>query len=51
MDGMGRAAAVDRPCSGLGKEETRPIPLTVSRERKPMRQLPSMMFELFRPMA
>jgi hypothetical protein len=48
MDGMGCTSAVDRPYSGLGKEETRPVTLTASRDRKPMRQLTTMTFELFR---
>ena len=48
MDGMGCAPAMDRPYPGLGKEETRPVTLTASRDRKPMRQLSTMTFELFR---
>lgn len=51
MDGMGCASAVDRPSSSLGNEETRPVNLTASRDRKPMRHLQNMAFELFRPMA
>jgi hypothetical protein len=51
MDGMGCAPAVDRPSSGLGNEETRPVNLTASHDRKPMRQPQNMTFELFRPMA
>lgn len=51
MDRMGCAPAVDRPYSGLGKEETRHVTLTASRDRKPMRQPQNMVFELFRPMA
>ena len=51
MDGMGCAPAMDRPYPGLGKEETRPVTLTASRDRNPMRQLQNMAFELFRPMA
>lgn len=51
MDGMGRAAAVDRPSSGLGHEETRPVNLTASCDRKPMRQPQNMALKPFRPMA
>jgi hypothetical protein len=47
MDGMGCASAVDRPSSGLGQEETRPVTLTASHDRKPMRQQPTVTFELF----
>lgn len=48
MDGMGCAPAVDRPSSGLGKEETRSVTLTAFRDRKPMRQPQTMAFEPFR---
>ena len=46
MDRMGCASAMDRPSSGLGNEETRPVNLTAPRDRKPMRQ-PQNPFELF----
>ncbi len=51
MDGMGCAAAVDRPSSSLGHEETRPVNLTASLDRKPMRQPQNMTLKLSRPMA